>query len=175
MRGISAAAVASVLLVAGCTASPGTSGPTASPLPSSTVSTSPAPSPTPSLPASAPAEPSACADSIEAAVRETIDGQFDAFAAEDFAAAHLFASRDFRSRMDVDVFALVIETDFPMILDAVRHDIEDCRQPAPGTVVAVVTLEDGDSRSYEIVYRLLLEGANWRVDGAGNPVERLTA
>lgn len=141
--------------------------------------------PSPSIPASTPPQPSAtapqdsgpstCADSILRSVRRTIDGQFDAFATADYPGAYALASRGFRKSMDVDVFALVIETDFPMLLESTEHAVEECTQPAPGTAVAVVAMQDANGREYEIVYRLLLEPGGWRVDGAGNPVPRVTA
>lgn len=165
-------------MLPGCASGAPDAGPTmvaATPGPTTSEPVRPRSSPQPSDTAPEAAGPSLCAASILRAVRRTIDGQFDAFATADYPAAYALASRGFRSSMDVDVFALVITTDFPMLLDSVGHRIEDCRQPAPGNAVAVVSVQDSTGRAYDMVYRLVLEPGGWRVDGAGNPVPRVTA
>jgi hypothetical protein len=169
---------------AGCSLASGSS-PTA--LPSATAPSSGADSPAPSSPESAapsgppatalPFEASVCGDSIADSVGRTLTAQFDAFNAGDFDAAYALSSRGFQASADLSTFVRLLVSGYPEVVQSRSHRIDDCRQPGPGVVLAVVEVTGQNERTVRILYRLVLQDEGWRVDGAGGsePVAAGTA
>lgn len=106
----------------------------------------------------------ACDDRTLQAIDETIGGQLDAFANDDYAGALLFASEGFREEFDEDSFREVIETSFPNVAQATGHTSTVCvSRGDDAQLLVTVESDDGDQ---ELVYQMTLESDEWRIDGA---------
>jgi hypothetical protein len=110
-----------------------------------------------------------CDAEVIAAIDATIAGQLEAFAADDFEAAIGFASRSFRTGVDVDSFRALILEAYPTLTDDAVHRSGGCLITAED--VAEVRIEvtgDGGARD-DHVYRMVAEGDRWLVDAAVTP------
>lgn len=160
------------LVLAGCSvasgeqASPASLGPAAP-----TASAAPAPDASPSQPPATalPFEASACGESIVVSVDETLGGQLSAFNRGDFEAAYALSSRAFQASADLTTFVRILVSGYPEVVRSRGYAIDDCRQPEPGLVLAVVDVTGVNDRTVRILYRLVLQEDGWRVDGAGGP------
>jgi hypothetical protein len=108
-----------------------------------------------------------CSTDVRSGIVETIQGQQKAFGDRDFARARAFASESFRSSVDTQTFAAIVERDFSFLLDDPALDFTEC---ALVDGVARMQVRIAGSPALTMTYRLLAEGDAWRIDGAGNPV-----
>ncbi len=113
------------------------------------------------------ASPTDCPDDVRTGIVETITGQQTAFGDRDYARARAFASDSFRSSVDTETFAAIIERDFSFLLDEPALEFAEC---ALVDGIARMQVRVPGSPALTITYRLLNEGDAWRIDGAGNPV-----
>lgn len=113
----------------------------------------------------------ACGDDALAAIDATIRGQLDAFAADDYLGALDFSTEQFRGAIDAESFAELIEEGFPVAADADGHQLGPCVQPTSTTAEVLVEVVDTTGGTGDLVYRMVDEGAGWRIDGA-IPVDR---
>lgn len=105
-----------------------------------------------------------CDDRTLAAIDQTIGGQLEAFADDDYAAALAFASEGFREDFDEESFREVIETSFPFVTAATGHTSTVCvSRGAQAQLLVTVESADGDQ---ELVYQMTLEAEEWRIEGA---------
>jgi len=105
----------------------------------------------------------ACDDRTREAIDETIGGQLEAFADDDYAAALEFASEAFREEFEAS-FREVIETSFPEVAQATGHTTTVCVSRGEDAQL-LVTVETAAS-DQELVYQMTLEADEWRIDGA---------
>lgn len=113
------------------------------------------------------ASPTDCPDDVRTGIVETITGQQEAFGDRDYSRARTFASESFRSSVDTETFAAIIERDFSFLLASPALDFAEC---ALIDGIARMQVRVPGSPALTITYRLLNEGDAWRIDGAGNPV-----
>ncbi len=142
--------------------------------PSSTPSPSnePAPSQTeqpeqPEQPEQTPTQPDVqvaeCTQETFDATRQTIEGQQEAFATGDFAAARSFASQSFQSSVSVDQFREIIIGTYPFLIDSPELAFPECQRE---TDTVLMRVEVDGSPSIVLVYRLVLEDDGWFIDAA---------
>lgn len=117
-------------------------------------------------------DPMACGPDVDAAVNATIAGQLDAFAADDYAGALGFASRDFQASTDVAGFRQLIDGSYPEVADSVGHRVAGCLLVAEGVAHAVVDVTGREGGRVEMLYVLVAEGgaaaSGWAVAAAAS-------
>lgn len=123
----------------------------------------------PSEPNASTAQP--CDDEVVAAIDATIAGQLEAFAADDFEAAIGFASRSFRSGVDVVTFRSLILEAYPNLTDAAEHRSGACRITGEGVaeIRIEVTGEGGVRDDHR--YLMVAEDGRWLIEAAVTPDE----
>ena len=142
--------------------------PTQPQTPSSTPSPSnePAPSQT-EQPEQTPTQPDVqaaeCTQETFDATRQTIDGQQEAFATGDFAAARSFASQSFQSSVSVERFQAIIVGTYPFLIDSPELAFPECQRE---TDTVLMRVEVDGSPSIVLIYRLVLEDRGWFIDAA---------
>ena len=170
-------AVALVLMLASAMTACGSADtePTADSVPTSSAPSSQSPSPTAPTPAqsspaassSSPSEsrtsPTDCPQDVRADVERTIRDQQEAFAELDFDGARQFATEAFRAIVEPDQFREIIEDQYAFLLTDPRLEFVAC--VSGGTVVETLVRVESEPRS-TLRYRLMLEDAGWRIDGA---------
>lgn len=108
----------------------------------------------------------ACDDEVLAAIDEVIAGQLAAFAADDFATALDFASRDFQASIDAEAFEALIEEGYPVAADATEHESQDCLLAAPDRAEVRVEVTGADGTRGQLAYLVVDEDDTWRIAGA---------
>jgi len=115
-------------------------------------------------------EPAACAPDVDAGVDATITGKLDAFAADDYAGALGYASRDFQATTDVAGFRRLIDGAYPEVADSVGHRVAGCLLVAEDVAHAVVDVTGRDGGRVEMFYVLVAErgttASGWAVAAA---------
>jgi len=148
--------------------------PTQTQEPSATPSPSnePAPSQTeqteqPEQPEQTPTQPDVqvaeCTQETFDTTRQRIEGQQEAFATGDFAAARSFASQSFQSSVSVDQFREIIIGTYPFLIDSPELAFPECQRE---TDTVLMRVEVDSSPSIVLVYRLVLEDDGWFIDAA---------
>lgn len=165
--------IAAALLLAGCSAAePSATSESPSelasvPAPSSAKAAPSAPAESSAAPApaesSSEAEPGECPDDIRSGVEETIRSQVDAFSRGDLAAARQFASMGFQSVVDERQFRTIIETEYSYLLEDPELEFVACVSVGD---LAETLVRVRSEPPTALRYRLLLEDAGWRIDGA---------
>jgi len=109
-----------------------------------------------------------CPAEVSAAAAATIRAQQTAFASGDFAKARSYASAGFQSVIEVPQFEEIIVMRYGFLLDDPNLEFLTCdlvdEQARMSVRVAV-------SPERMMTYRLVREGADWRIDGATTPSE----
>lgn len=155
-----AALAAAVLLLTACAASQVTEtsqGPLSAPSEAQTPTPAPTEDREPSV-----AEP--CDERQLDGIDKTIRGQLRTFARADFAAALEFASEAFRSSIDADDFERLIADSYPELLATAEHVSGPC--VADGDRAQLVVRVSGEAGERDLVYAMVFEQGDWRVDGA---------
>ena len=137
-----------------------TPSPSNEPTPSQTGQPSQTPSQTPSQPDVQVAE---CTQETFDANRQTIEGQQEAFATGDFAAARTFSSQSFQSYVSVEQFQEIIVGTYPFLIDSPELAFPECQRE---TDTVLMRVEVDGSPSVIMIYRLVLEDDGWFIDGA---------
>ena len=134
--------------------------PSSEPTPSQSEQPSQNPSQTPSQPDVQVAE---CTQETFDATRQTIEGQQEAFATGDFAAARTFSSQSFQSYVSVEQFQEIIVGTYPFLIDSPELAFPECQRE---TDTVLMRVEVDGSPSVIMIYRLVLEDDGWFIDGA---------
>ena len=115
------------------------------------------PSPTPAAPLDA---------TQTAQVRQVIEAQLDAFAADDGIAAFSFASPGIRRQFgSPDHFLAMVRQAYPVVYRPASVSFLAPREAA-GAIFQPVRLVDGDSRPWVALYRMQRQSdGTWRIDG----------
>ena len=137
-----------------------TPSPSNEPTPSQTGQPSQTPSQTPSQPDVQVAE---CTQETFDGTRQTIEGQQEAFATGDFAAARTFSSQSFQSYVSVEQFQEIIVGTYPFLIDSPELAFPECQRE---TDTVLMRVEVDASPSIVMIYRLVLEDDDWFIDGA---------
>ncbi len=137
-----------------------TPSPSNEPTPSQTGQPSQTPSQTPSQPDVQVAE---CTQETFDGTRQTIEGQQEAFATGDFAAARTFSSQSFQSYVSVEQFQEIIVGTYPFLIDSPELAFPECQRE---TDTVLMRVEVDGSPSVIMIYRLVLEDDDWFIDGA---------
>lgn len=106
-----------------------------------------------------------CGDSELDGIDATVGGQLAAFAAQDWPAAHAYASSDFRADVDVDGLREIVVDSFPVLAAYAGHDLGTCVRSDTAAQVLVTVIDEAGLTS-EIVYTLVRENDAWRIAGA---------
>ena len=103
------------------------------------------------------------------AVRQVIEAQLEAFAADDAARAFSYASASIQAQFgDASNFMAMVRSGYPMVI---RPAAVSFFQPqrdvgTPEAVTQLVQLRDRDGRLWNATYRLERQtGAGWRISG----------
>ena len=104
-----------------------------------------------------------CTQETFDATRQRIEGQQEAFATGDFAAARSFASQSFQSSVSVDQFREIIIGTYPFLIDSPELAFPECQRE---TDTVLMRVEVDGSPSIVLVYRLVLEDDGWFIDAA---------
>ena len=104
-----------------------------------------------------------CTQETFDATRQTIEGQQEAFATGDFATARTFSSQSFQSYVSVEQFQEIIVGTYPFLIDSPELAFPECQRE---TDTVLMRVEVDGSPSVIMIYRLVLEGDGWFIDGA---------
>lgn len=101
----------------------------------------------------------------DADIRTTIDQQFEAFKADDFATAFTFASPNlqmfFQSPQN---FGRMVTQGYPMVWRPADVQYLELREEA-GTYFQKVQIADSDGKFHYLEYRMLKTPEGWRING----------
>jgi hypothetical protein len=112
-----------------------------------------------------------CTGSQAELVNKHISNQIDALADKDWDLAYTFASDNFQSNVSVDDFILVINAQYPMLVENKGYDFSDC-SIADSAITQEVGVTSGD-RVYSITYTLTVNDSDLGVESA--VVSKVTA
>ena len=119
------------------------------------------------VPAAASAAPLAEPDAR--AVRQVIEAQLEAFAADDAARAFSYASASIKAQFgDANNFMAMVRSGYPMVIRpaAVSFFQAQVEVGTPATVTQLVQLRDREGRFWKATYLLERQtGAGWRISG----------
>lgn len=107
-----------------------------------------------------------CDSATQAGIDETIDGQLEALAAGDYAAALGFSSEGFRTANTPEQFQATIEDEYPLLVGADGHTSSYCVARGDEAQV-LVTIDGAGDTMDELVYGMAREGEAWRIATAG--------
>ena len=122
----------------------------------------------------APAAASAAvlADADARAVRQVVQAQLDAFAADDGERAFSFASESIRAQFgDATTFMAMVRSGYPMVVRPASVSFfqpqgDDAVDRAPASVQQMVRLRDREGRLWMATYLLERQrGGGWRISG----------
>jgi hypothetical protein len=100
------------------------------------------------------------------AIRGVIDGQIEAFRADDFASAFDFASPNIRRLFgDPGNFGRMVRGGYPMVWRPERLDYLPPEERAPGRWDQDVLIEDAAGALHALRYHMLETPEGWRIDG----------
>ena len=103
------------------------------------------------------------------AVRQVVEGQLDALAADDAVRAFSYASASIRAQFgDATHFMAMVQVGYPMVVRpaAVSFFQAQTVVGAPGTVSQAVQMRDREGRLWMATYLLERQtGAGWRISG----------
>ena len=103
------------------------------------------------------------------AVRQVVQAQLDAFAADDAAGAFSYASASIQAQFgDANNFMVMVRNGYPMVVRpaAVSFFQAQVESGSPPTVTQLVQLRDREGRLWMATYRLERQtGAGWRISG----------
>ena len=103
------------------------------------------------------------------AVRQIVEGQLEAFAADDAERAFSYASMGIRAQFgDAGNFMAMVRRGYPMVIRpaAVSFFLPQLETATPETVTQLVQLRDRDGRLWKAAYTLQRQGsASWRIGG----------
>jgi hypothetical protein len=101
-----------------------------------------------------------------AAIRGAIDGQIEAFRADDFATAFDYASPNIRRMFrDPGNFGRMVRGGYPMVWRPERLDYLAPRETAPGRWDQDVLIEDGAGTLHALRYHMIETSEGWRING----------
>jgi hypothetical protein len=109
-----------------------------------------------------------CDEATDAAVDATLTAQLAAFAADDYAEALTYASRDFQRDFDVERFRSLITTDFADLADSTDHLVLRCDRVAVDLARVDVVVTSTDGRTSPLTYLFVEEDGRWAVAAAAN-------
>lgn len=109
------------------------------------------------------------AESDARAVRQVIEAQLDAFAADDAARAFSYASASIQAQLgDASNFMAMVRSGYPMVVRpaAVSFFQAQVEVGAPAAVTQLVQFRDREGRLWNATYLLeQVTGAGWRISG----------
>jgi hypothetical protein len=100
-----------------------------------------------------------------AAATTTVLRQLEAFRRGDFDAAYAFASADIKQIFDRPTFEAMVRGGYPEIARSISAVVTDGDVGSDGHVYLRVTIHGANGRSVDVVYELIQEGADWRING----------
>jgi hypothetical protein len=101
----------------------------------------------------------------EAAIRDVISQQIDAFRTENGAAAEAFAAPGIKEKFpNPDSFMGMVRTGYPALIRPRATHFEDLRQTALG-LVQTVTVVDGSGQVWTAAYTMTKVDGQWRISG----------
>lgn len=109
-----------------------------------------------------------CPAEVSTAAAATIRAQQVAFASGDFAKARSYASAEFQAIIEVPQFEEIIVTRYGFLLDDPGLEFLTCDLV---DAQARMSVRVSVSPERMMTYRLVREGADWRIDGATTPSE----
>ena len=103
------------------------------------------------------------------AVRQVVEAQLDAFAADDAARAYAHASAAIQAQFgDATRFMAMVRASYPMLVRPVAVSFFQAQAElgAPGAVTLPVQMRDREGRIWKAIYLLERQtGAGWRISG----------
>jgi hypothetical protein len=100
------------------------------------------------------------------AIRGVIDGQIEAFRADDFASAFEYASPNIRRLFgNPGSFGQMVRGGYPMVWRPERLDYLAPEERAPGRWDQDVLIEDGAGALHALRYHMVETPEGWRIDG----------
>ena len=97
-------------------------------------------------------------------VNKHISNQIDALADKDWKLAYTFASDNFQSNVSVEDFILVINTQYPMLVENKGYEFSDCTI-ADSAITQEVSVTSGD-QVYSLTYALTVNDSDLGVESA---------
>jgi len=107
--------------------------------------------------------PGECTQETATAAREVIENQISAFGDGDFERARTFSSRRFRFNVTAEYFEKIMSADYGFLLENPDLGFLSCDIPDSSQVAMTVQAPNAPT----LVYTLVNEDGNWRIDVAG--------
>lgn len=105
------------------------------------------------------------AQAQDADIRATIQNQFDAFKADDFATAFTFASPGLQSLFQTPQnFGRMVTQGYPMVWRPAQVTYLELRDQE-GTFFQTVEIKDAEGRVHYLEYRMQQTPEGWRING----------
>lgn len=99
------------------------------------------------------------------AIRGVIDGQIDAFRADDFATAFTFAAPGIQGMFGTpDNFGRMVRQGYPMVWRPETVEYLGAREVGPGWRQEVL-VTDGDGRLHKLAYTMIETASGWKIAG----------
>ena len=105
-----------------------------------------------------------CTGPLADLVNKHISGQIDALADKDWELAHSFASDKFQSDVSVDDFTLILNAQYPMLIENKGYQFNECAV-AGSTVTQEVSVTSGE-QVFSLRYTLTVNGSALGVESA---------
>lgn len=106
-------------------------------------------------------------EDTDAAIRDTILSQIEAFANDDREAAWSFASEGIKQQSgSVDTFYDMVKLSYAPVHQASAIEFLE-RIPHPGFQIQVVRLQGPDGKRWIATYRMVKNGDDWKIGGVG--------
>ncbi|MBC8003576.1 MAG: DUF4864 domain-containing protein [Opitutaceae bacterium] len=124
---------------------------------------------TPPISLAAPARLRSSTTETESALARTVQGQLDAFRADDYAKAFQFAAKGIQAGFTVNDFEQMVRRSFPMIADWKSARFGLSLDNGSEAVLQVYFQGEGKGET-EFQYNMEKEEGTWRVGGVKGPV-----
>jgi hypothetical protein len=105
-----------------------------------------------------------CTGELADLVNKHISGQIDAMAEKDWELAHSFASDKFQSDVSIEDFTLILNAQYPMLIENKGYQFNECAV-AGSTITQEVSITSGE-QVFSLRYTLSVNGSTLGVESA---------
>jgi hypothetical protein len=105
-----------------------------------------------------------CTGAVADSVNKHISGQIDALADKDWDLAYSFASENFQSGVSIEDFTLIIDTQYPMLIENKGYEFSDCTV-TDSSITQEVGVTSGE-QVFSLTYSLSVNDSTLGVESA---------
>ena len=105
-----------------------------------------------------------CTGAVADLVDKHVSGQIDALADKDWESAYSFASENFQSGVSIEDFTLIIDTQYPMLIENKGYEFSDCTV-TDSSITQEVGVTSGE-QVFSLTYSLSVNDSTLGVESA---------